>query len=497
MQISRISVEGLKQEYKILIPAQDINKSVEDRLKLIGKSVKIPGFRPGMVPDSILKQRYGGDTSDEVIKKFIQNSVSQIIKDNSLKVVTAPELVVISEDEGKDFECNVIFETLPSFKLENFNTITLDKLEITITDEQVEKHLKEVFDNHKVFKPADKDRLSKEGDFLHIDIEATIDGAPFKGILPHYHTVIGSDDSVLSGEFERHLVGRKVGEKFEVKEIFPSDFKVKNLANQEVIISAMITKIEEPKIFKLDNDFAKEFKYETLDILKEKLRDELTRHAEALEKTRLKRFLLDSLHNQYAFDLPDSLVESEFQTIWKRLQEELESAKADGDLELDDDRTEEEVKDEYRAISQRRVRLGLIITEVADLNNIKITNADVTQAITNEVSRYPGKAQEVYEYYKTNKRALEALLAPVMEDKVVDFILSQVTLSKRPVDLDTFMKEIQGVIPGYEIEEEDKGRRNNTLEKKSDKTVAAKSSKTSESGTKTVKKTATAKKAPV
>lgn len=455
MQISLLSAEGLKQEYKVIVPATDVNKTVEDRLKVIGKTVKIPGFRPGMIPTSVLKQRYGKDATEEALKKIVQNGVNQIIKDKALKIVTMPQISIESVDEGKDLEYNAVFELLPDFEIMDFKKIGLETLDITITEEQLDKHLNEVHQNHKVFVPLEKNRPSKEGDFLHVDIEATIDGAPFKGIAPHYQTVVGNDDSVLSGEFEKHLVGKKIDQPFEVKEIFPENFKVSNLSNKEVIISAKITKIEEPKIFKLDDDFAKEFQCDTLEIFKDRLRSELQRQGEILEKTRLKRFLLDNLQEQYTFSLPETLVETEFQAIWKRLQEELEAARAEGSLEQDDDRSEEDLKNEYKVISQRRVRLGLIITEVAKLNNIRITNADVNQALAAEAAKYPNQVNEVYDYYKKNRRALEALMAPIMEDKVVDYILSQVTLSKRKVDLDAFMKEIRGVIPGFENDEED------------------------------------------
>lgn len=455
MQISLLSAEGLKQEYKVIVPAEDVNKTIEDRLKVIGKSIKIPGFRPGMVPSTVIKQRYGKEAMEEALKKIVQNGVNKIIKDHNLKVVTMPQISLESAEEGKDLQYSALFELLPDFELKDFKTIKLETLDIDITDEQLDKHLKEVHRNHKIFSPLVNNRPSKEGDYLHIDIEATIDGAPFKGIAPHFHTVVGNDESVLSGEFEKHLIGKNIDQIFEVKEIFPDNFKVSNLSNKEVILKAKITKIEEPKVFKVDDEFAKEFQCDTLNDFKNRLKGELQRQGVTLEKTRLKRFLLDSLQELYTFDLPEILVESEFQAIWKRLQEELESARAEGSLELDDDHSEEDLKNEYKVISQRRVRLGLIITEVAKLNNIRITNADVNQALAAEASKHPSQVNEVYEYYKQNRKALEALMAPVMEDKVVEHILNQVTLSRRTVDLDTFMKEIKGVIPGFEGDEED------------------------------------------
>lgn len=454
MKISHLSTDGLKQEYKVVVPADEIKKAVEDRLKQIGQSIKMPGFRPGKIPTEILNQRYGDDARQDALKYLVQSGVDKIIKENTLKIVTMPEIDVDSADEGKDLEYKAIFELLPDIQVKEFKDIKLKKFNVQVTDKQVDKHLNEMYENHRSYKPLEKDRASKEKDLVHVDIQATVDGAPFKGFAPHYHTVIGNDDIVLTGEFEKHLSGKKVNESFEVTETFPKDFKVSNLSNKEVVITAKITKIEEPKNFKLDDDFAKEFKCDNLEDLKNKLKEQLENQGNNLERTRLKRFLLDNLNEQYSFDLPQRLVDMEFEAIWKHLQEELAEAKREGTLDESDEKSEDELRKEYLDIAVRRVRLGLVITEVAKLNNIKINNQDIQMALYSEILKYPNQQKEVYDYYQKNQKALEALMAPVMEDKVVDHILNNVTYSTSDINMDDFMKEIRGIIPGYEEEEE-------------------------------------------
>lgn len=456
MQISRLQINGLKQEYKVIVAAKDIEKKVEERLQAIGKTVRLPGFRAGKTPFSILKQRYGGQALEEALNHTVTSSIGKIIKDNSLRQASQPNVSIVTFDEGKDLELKVDVEVLPEIQVQDFSKIALEKLQVQITDAEVDKKLAELVSNHKKYQALTKERVTKNGDMLQLDVVVDVDGKSFAGFGKQMHVTLGSEEKLLFGNIEAALEGVKLGDKIDVKDQFPEEFADKTLAGKPVHFHFTVSKIEEPVQFKLDEEFAKEMGCESVDDLKNRLKESMEKEYGNLARLRLKRHLLDNLSQEYTFDLPEILVKGEFEGIWKRLQEELAQAKAQGTLDPEDDRPESELKKEYEGIAARRVRLGLLISEVSAANKITVSEEEIRQAIFAEAMRYPRQMKEVFEFYRKNQQAVDQIAAPILEDKVVDFILAGATLTEKKVSTEQLIELIRGVVPGFEEEDSKK-----------------------------------------
>lgn len=453
MKISRTSAQGLKQEYSVVVPSSDMDTRINERLATIGKKVKMPGFRPGMVPVRILKQRYGADAIQDTLENVVHSAIHQISKENGIRQAAQPKVSVESFDEGKDLEVKIEFEVLPTVELKGFEKINLEKLVVELPEKEINDKIEEIVSKHKKFQPLKKERAAKDNDLVHLDVIATVEGKAFKGFDKHMHVVVGSEEKLLSGELESALKGAKTGDKLEVTEKFPEDFSNKAVAGKDLKLDLTVGKIEEPAKVELNDELAKEFGCENVEDFKKRVRETLENEYTNLSRMRLKRHLLDALNEEYTFDLPETMVENEFNAIWSRLQEELEQARKHGTLEDDDNRSEEDLKKEYRDISERRVRLGLVISEIAREKKIKVEDAELRQAIIQEAMRYPSQAKEVFAFFQKNPQAVEQIAAPILEDKVVDFILTEVKLAEKKVSPDGLIEAIRGVVPGFEAED--------------------------------------------
>lgn len=498
MQISKILSEGLKQEYKVVVPAADINNNISKRLSTLAKKIKLPGFRPGMVPASVVKQRYGAEATQEVIEEFVNNSIRQIVKDNSLKHSGNPQVQIdrYEPDKDSDLELKVQFEILPDIELQDFKAIQLEKLSVEIPEKQVNERIDALLSKHKKYEKVDEGYVVKEGDLVHLDIEgkATLNDKPFKELGKHIHVVVGKENPLFTGKIEKELLGKKQGDVINIEESLPSDYRFKEIAGKTFKAQFKLGKIEQPIKFKLDDTFAKEFKCDTVDDLKKSVREVLENEYKSMTRILLKRRLLDALSSSYNFDLPPSLVENEFKVIWNQLKSELEKAESLGELEDDDNRSEEELEAEYKGISERRVRLGLLISEISQAHKIKVDDTELRQAILREAQHYPNQEKEVINHFRQNRDALNVLGTRVLEDKVVDFILEQATIVEKKVSPQELKKEVSGVIPGI-AEDEDDSSKSETKEKKpakaASKTKKAESSEeTSEESEKAPKKKA-------
>lgn len=456
MQISKLQVIGLKQEYKVVVPAQDIQKKIDQILQTFGQGTKLPGFRPGKVPVAVLKNRYGPQAMKEALDQTISSGVRQIVQDNSLRQATQPSINIVSFEENKDLELTVAIEVLPDINISDFSKISLEKLVVEIPETEVSKKIDELVESHKKYKDLEEPRASKKGDLLHLDVNAKVDDKPFSGFGSHMHITLGAEEPILFGNIEKALDGSKAGDKVDVEDNFPKDFGDKKLAGKKVQFHFTVTKIEEPIKFKLDETFAKEMGCESVDDLKKRLRESIEKEYSNLARLRLKRHLLDNLSENYKFELPETLVKNEFDGIWKRLQEEMAQARTQGTLDPEDDRPENELRSEYEEIAERRVRLGLLISEVSRINKINVSDEELRQAVYAEAMRYPRQMKEVMEFYRKNSQALDHLAAPILEDKVVDFILAGASLKEKKVKTDELIEAIRGVVPGFEEESDSK-----------------------------------------
>ncbi|MFQ5466735.1 MAG: trigger factor [Kiloniellaceae bacterium] len=438
MQVTETNTEGLKREYKVQISAGDIDEKMTGRLQELGSRVNIPGFRPGKVPMHVLRQRFGKSVMGEVLERAVNDSSNQAMSERGLRPATQPKIEITSFDEGKDLEYTLAVEVLPEIEPMDFSTLTLERLSVELEDSAVEETLADLAKAHKTTKPLDQPRKAESGDVLVVDFEGTVDGEAFPGMQAEGHHLDLGSGSFIAG-FEDQLIGADVGETREVKVTFPDDYGNDRLAGKEAIFTVKVQNILASVPAEINDDLAKALGEADLATMKEHVRERLGSEYREIARNRLKRELLDRLAEAHQFSVPEGMVEVEFEAIWKQVEEDRKRGVVDAEDEAKDD---EALKQEYRDIAERRVRLGLLISEVGQRNGIEVTQEEVNRAMMREAQRHPGHEREVFEFFQKTPEALANLRAPIFEDKVVDFVVELAKVSERKVSTEKFRAEM-------------------------------------------------------
>lgn len=457
MQVQETSAEGLKREFKVVVPADDIESDVVQRLTEIGQAVKVPGFRPGKVPLSLLKTRYGEAVRGEVLQKAIQDSWQKALTEKGLRPAAEPKVEIVAFEDGVDLEYKLAVELLPEIEPIDFSGIDLVRRVVKVSGEEVDRTVQRLAESQRSF-AAEEGRAARNGDQLLIDFVGRIGGEEFPGgTVNDFELELGSA-AFLPG-FEEQLVGVAAGETREVKVQVADDHPNDQLRGKEVVFDVTAKEVRAPSAVAIDDALAKTHGLESLDALKGAVRDELEREYAQLSRTQLKRALLDKLSDSYAFEVPEGIVGAEFDGIWKQVQDAKERDALD---EEDKGKTEDELKASYREIAERRVRLGLLLSEVGRSNNITVSQDDLNRAMHREASRFPGQEARVLEYFQKNPGAMRELQAPIFEDKVVDFILEMANITEKDVSVAELTQEIEeaseGSTPDKEAAEQESGK---------------------------------------
>lgn len=467
MQVTETKSEGLRREFKVVVPAADIERRLESRLEELSHQVSLPGFRPGKVPLSLLRQRYGASVMGEVLERAVSESSNVAISERSLQPVGQPQIEVTSFDEGRDLEYTLAIELLPKFEPMDFADLKLEKLKAEVTDEKVDDALKNLAARHQRFGETGVERPAALGDQIVIDFEGKLDGVAFEGgTAKDWRTVLGKSGFVPG--FEENLIGRKAGEEVTFDLHFPDDYGNQEMAGKDTVFTVKIKEIREPIEVQVDDQLAKDMGLEDLATLRNSVRDQLEREYGAISRARLKRALLDQLAAAHDFEVPEGLVENEFQAIWNQYHaEEGHDHAHDHDHDHDhehgeakpaDDAETEQERAECREVAERRVRLGLLLGEVGRRNNIMVTPEELSRAVFAEASRYPGQEKQVVDFIRKSPQALGAIRAPLFEDKVVDFILEIAKVAERTVNAEELLKDPDEPISS-EAEPKPKGRK--------------------------------------
>jgi len=443
MQVTETSAAGLKREYRVVVPATDLEARVNARLDELKGRVQLRGFRPGKVPAAHLKRLYGKAAMAEVIEATVREANSKIVSDNGLKLATEPKVVLPSEEAavagliaGKsDLAYTVEIEIVPPITLADFKSIKLTRLTAEVTDADVDLALQRIAEQNRPFSP--KSEGAEKGDRLILSFQGMIEGKPFEGGAAEDVPLILGAGQFIPG-FDNHLVGVKAGEgrTFEVK--FPDDYGAKAVAGKDAIFTVTAKAVKTPAAVTIDDDFAKTLGLESLAKLRDAVKDRIQREHAAAARQKLKRALLDQLDSLHKFEPPPSLAELEFNNVWSSIENDL---KQQGRSFEDEGTTEEKARAEYRAIAERRVRLGLVIAEIGERNQIKVTEEQLNAAVMEQMRQLPGREREVWDYYRKNPGALAALRAPLFEDKVVDFLIELAEVTEKPVSRDELFKE--------------------------------------------------------
>jgi trigger factor len=445
MQVTETISEGLKREFKVVVPASDLATKADERLVEMKDRVRINGFRPGKVPVSHLKRMYGRAVMAETIEAAVREANAKIVTDRGFRLVREPEVTMPKEEgaveqmiDGKsDLAYTVAVEIMPPIELADFKGIQLERLTAEVADSEVDEALNRIAEQSRPFVAKGEGAKAEKGDRVVIDFTGKIDGVAFEGGTGGDVGVNIGSGTFIPG-FEDQLVGIAAGEQRVVKVTFPQVYPAEKLAGKDAEFDVTAKSVETPKAVTLDDEFAKSLGLESLAKLREMVKERLVREHAAMSRQRIKRKLLDELDARHKFTPPPSLVEDEFNNVWKTILDDLQAQKR---TFADENTTEEKAKEEYRAIAERRVRLGLVIAEIGERNNIKVTEEELSRAVMDRARQAPGNEQQVWDFYRNNPNAVASLRAPIFEDKVIDYILELAKITEKPVSREDLYKD--------------------------------------------------------
>ncbi len=437
MQVTQTNADGLKREFKVIISAGQLATKVESRLVEVGRNVRIPGFRPGKVPMGILRKKYGSSVMGEVLESAVNDGAKQAIEEHQLRPALQPKIEITSFTEGSDLEFTVAVETLPEVQLMELSSLVLEKPVAEVADQAIEEALNRIATSREKTDPAAGDHAAESGEVVVIDFLGKVDGVAFDGGKAEGYSLKLGSNTFIPG-FEDQLLGAKAGDERVVKVTFPAEYGNSDLAGKDAEFEVKVHEVRQVVPTSLDDELAKGLGLDDLEALKKALREEIERDYAGLSRAHLKRRLLDQLALHHEFAVPQGMVDLEFDAIWKQLEKD----KAEGRVDpADEGKSDDDLKAEYRGIAERRVRLGLVLSEVGRKNNIAITQEDLNRAVMNEARRFPGQEHLVFQYYQRNADALNSLRAPIFEEKVIDFILELAKVSDKAVSLDELQQD--------------------------------------------------------
>ena len=443
MQIVETTNEGLKRAYTVTIPAASIAARIEGEVKKIAPQVRMPGFRPGKVPANLVKKMHGPALHQEALQASVREAMDKLVVDNQLRPAMQPQ-VDLGEgyEEGKDAELTISLEVLPVVETPSLDGLKLEKLVVPVTDAQVDEAVQRIAAGAKSFTDAPEGKAAETGDQLIIDFLGKLDGEPFEGGAAEDAALEIGAGRFIPG-FEEQLTGAKVGDERVITVTFPADYPAANLAGKETTFDIKVKAVKIAGETVLDDDFAKNLGLESLEQLRGLLRGQLEQETAGLTRTQMKRQLLDVLAAGHDFAVPPSMVEAEFDQIWQQLAHEAsheeDPAAALAEIEAE--------KGDYRAIAERRVRLGLLLSEIGQANGVEVTQQEMSMLLTQAAQQYsPDERQRFIDYVRNEPMAAAQLRAPLYEDKVVDFLFDKAEVTSREVT----REELQAAIEAEE-----------------------------------------------
>ena len=451
MQVTETLSEGLKREFKVVVSAAELDAKVNLRLDELKSRIQIRGFRPGKVPVAHLKRIYGRSAMAEVIDATVREANNQIVSERGFKLAADPKVMLPTEQEeieklisGKsDLDYRMAVEIVPPIELTDFKTIRLTKLTSEVTDAEIDEAVARITEQNKPYSAKPEGGKAAKDDRVVISFAGTIDGKPFEGGSADNSVVLIGSNAFVPG-FEDQLIGIGVGETRTLKVKFPDHYPKADLAGKigEFVVTAK--SVETPSAVMVPDELAKSLGLESLAKLREADKDRIAREHAAMSRQKVKRALLDALDERHKFEPPPSLVEEEFDRVWKSVLSEMENQKKSF---ADENTTEEKARAEYRAIAERRVRLGLVLAEIGEKNKITVADDELNRAVTDRVRQFPGQERQLYEYFRKNPQGVAALRAPIYEEKVVDFLLELASVTEKKVPREELYEEEEDSMP--------------------------------------------------
>jgi len=440
MQTKQTVNEGLKRAYLITIPAAELAAKIDSEIKKVAPQVRMPGFRPGKVPANLVRKMHGEALHAQVVNDTIRESVDTLLRNEALRPAMQPE-VGLNDDyaEGKDAAITVSLEVLPAIEAPSVDGLKLERLVVPVTDAQIDEALGNIASQNKSYKDAAKTKKAAEGDQLIIDFVGKLDGVEFEGGKAEDAALVLGSNTFIPG-FEDQLVGVKTGQEKTITVTFPENYQADHLAGKEATFDITVKAVKTETETTLDEDFAKSLGLDSLEKLREIMKAQLEQQTAGLTRTQMKRALLDQLAAGHSFEVPGTMVEAEFQQIWAQLQQEAarDENPADALKQIEDE------KDEYRSIAERRVRLGLLLSEIGQANGVEVSQQEMSMLIQQAAMQYRAEDRERFvQYIQSEPMAAAQLRAPLYEDKVVDFLFDKAEVTEREVTVEELQAAIE------------------------------------------------------
>jgi trigger factor len=445
MQVTETLSEGLKREFQVVVPAAELDAKVNARLDELKGRIRIDGFRPGKVPVSHLKRVYGRSTMAEVIETTVRDANNQIVSERGFKLAAEP-VVTMPEEAGaienliagkSDLNYTMAVEIVPPIELADFKGIKLTKLTSEVSEAEVDEGIARIAEQNRPFAAKGGDGKAAKGDRVVISYAGTMNGEAFEGGSGDNASVLIGSNTFIPG-FEDQLVGIAAGETRTLKVTFPAHYMNEALAGKDAEFVVTASSVETPGEVSIDDEFAKSLGLESVDKLRDAVKERLAREHANMSRQKLKRGLLDELDKLHKFEPPPTLVAEEFDRVWKSVLQEMENERK---TFADENTTEEKAMAEYRAISERRVRLGLVLAEIGEKNSIAVSEDELGRAIMEQARQFQGREQQVWDFYRQNPQAVAGLRAPIFEEKVVDFLLELASVTEKQVPRDELYKD--------------------------------------------------------
>lgn len=444
MLVTETLSEGLKRELSITVPAADLVGRLESRLAEMKDTVRINGFRPGKVPTAHLKRLVGAQEMAKIVDTVIGEAIRDVVEGRKERPALNPDVALAEGCDAEkvvagesDLVFNAVYELLPTFEILDWTGIEIERPVVTVTDAEVKERVDQIAEGNRPYTDKAEGAVAEKGDRAKIDFVGTIDGVPFDGGSAEGVDLVLGSGQFIPG-FEDQLIGAKVGDDVTVKVAFPADYGAAHLAGKDAVFASKVVGLSTPGEIVIDDEWASKLGLESLAKLQEIVKEQIAAQYAGATRAKVKRALLDKLDAQYTFELPTKLVDGEFDNIWNQAQQELAQS---GKSFADEGTDEEAAKADYRKIAERRVRLGLVLSEVGEKREVKVTDEEVSRALIERARQFPGQEKEVFDYYRSNAMALASLRAPIFEEKVVDLILAEAKVTDTEVSKDALLAD--------------------------------------------------------
>ncbi|NVD41272.1 trigger factor [Ensifer sp. HO-A22] len=435
MQVIETLAQGLKRELKVVIPAKDMEARMNERLAEVKDRVKINGFRPGKVPFAHLKKVYGKSIMADLVNEIVREKPTEILSGRGEKSATQPE-IAMTEDESEadkilnaeaDLEFTVAYEIIPAIELKDVSGIKVTREVVEIAEDEVNEQILRIAESARTYET--KKGKAANGDRVTIDYLGKVDGEAFDGGKDEDAELVLGSNRFIPG-FEEQLVGVKAGDEKTITVTFPADYPAANLAGKEATFDITVKDVASAQDIEINDELATKLGLESADKLKEIVRGQIESQYGSLTRQKVKRQILDQLDELYQFDTPERLVEAEFENIWRQINTDLQQA---GKTFADEETTEEEARGEYRKLAERRVRLGLVLSEIGEKAGVQVSDDELQRSLFEQLRQFPGQEKQILDYFKNTPGAAASLRAPLFEEKVVDHLLSEISVTDKTV----------------------------------------------------------------